>query len=251
MIRNPSLAAGCFACLFGAFAAAPRAAAGPVLLTRESDIRATGASAAGDYDLSNGSGDFAPFADDLASDAAAPARSSARQQSHPQVDAGGILAGATADGSARAAVASGVGDAFSSAETDFDLVFRVDHAPTLFAFDATLAAGGDASTGVNLNPKDNDGAAPVFSLDVASETRTVRQTALLQPGTYGLSVWAFARGTPAESAASYSISVTLREGDPGVMPVPLPAAVWAGLAGLSVVAMVTFRLRKSSPTGQD
>ena len=237
------------ASVVSAFAGPVRA--GPVLLSRESDIRATGASAAGEYRLSNGSGDFAPFDDGLLSDAAAAARSEARQQSRPLVDPSGALSGAAADGSARAAVDAGVADAFSDAETDFDLVFRVEGGPSLFTFDGTLAASGDASTGVLLHPKDGDGAPPVFSIDVAEETRAVRRSTVLEPGTYGLSVWAFARGTPDASEASYTLSVSLKDGEPGVVPMPLPAAAGVGLIGLAAVGLLTYKTRaRKAATGQ-
>jgi hypothetical protein len=221
--------------------AASRAAGGSVLLARDSGLRATGASAAGEYDLSNGSADFAPFTDGLLSDDGLPARSSAQQHSPPQVDAGGVLAGAAADGAARAAVVTDILDAFSSAETDFDLVFRVQGGRSTFTFDATLAASGDASSGVLLHNKDDADALPVFTVDVADETKTVHQSAVLEPGTYGLSVWAFARGTPAESSATYSVAVTLKDGEPGVVPMPLPAAAGAGLVGLGLIALVSRR----------
>ena len=243
MIRHTSRAAVYVAVVLVGSAFSSPAAAGPVLLSRESDIRASGASAAGEYRLSNGSADFAPFADNLQSDGAAAARSSAHQQSRPQVDPSGLLSGAAADGRARAAVDANVADAFSDAETDFDLVFRVEGGPTLFSFDGTLAASGDASTGVLLHPDDGAHAPPVFSIDVAEETRAVRQSTVLEPGTYGLSVWAFARGTPAESEASYSLSVSLKDGEPGVVPMPLPAAAGVGLIGLTVVGLMTYRAR--------
>jgi hypothetical protein len=222
--------------------AAVRAAAGPVLLARVSDLRATGASSSGEYNLSNGSDDFAPFTDGLLSDDGLPARSSAQQHSAPQIDPTGALAGAAADGSARAAVVTDIVDAFSAAETDFDLVFRVEGKASTFTFDGTLAASGDASAGVLLHPKDDPDAPPVFSVDVADETKAVRQSTVLEPGTYGLSVWAFARGTPAESLATYSVAVTLKDGEPGVVPMPLPAAVTAGTVGLGFVALL-FRRR--------
>src|SRR4051812_3515716 len=114
MIRHLPRAAFVSLVVFVTSLAASRAAGGLVLLERESDLRATGASAAGDYDLSNGAGDFAPFADDLLSDAALPARSSARQQSAPHFNETGALAGAAADGAARAAVVTDIVDAFSS-----------------------------------------------------------------------------------------------------------------------------------------
>jgi hypothetical protein len=251
MIRHTPRASLCVALVLVVTVFAARAAAGPVLLSRESDIRASGASAAGEYQLSNGSADFAPFEDGLLSDAAAAARSSARQQSRPQVDAGGTLSGAAADGTARAAVDADVADAFSDAETDFDLVFRVEGGPSLFTFDGTLAASGDASSGVLLHPKDGAEAPPVFSIDVAEETRDVRQSTVLAPGTYGLSVWAFARGTPAESEASYTLSVSLKDGEPGVVPMPLPAAAGVGLIGLTAVGLLTYKTRARKPaTGQ-
>jgi len=241
MIRHLTRAALVPIVLVALSLAASRTAAGPVLLSRESDLRATGASAAGEYDLSNGSDDFAPFTDGLLSDAGLPARSSAQQHSSPQLDATGSLAGASADGSARAAVVTDIVDAFSTAETDFDLVFRVDGKSSTFTFDGTLAASGDASSGVLLHPKDDADAPPLFSVDAAGETRAVHQSTVLEPGTYGLSVWAFARGTPAESLATYSVAVTLKDGEPGVVPMPLPAAAGAGLMGLALIALGTLR----------
>jgi hypothetical protein len=91
---------------------------------------------------------------------------------------------------------------------------------------------------VLLHPKDDPDAPPVFTVDVADETRMVHRSAVLEPGTYGLSVWAFARGTPAESLATYSVAVAVDNGQPGVVPVPLPAAVGAGFLGLSLVALM-------------
>jgi hypothetical protein len=171
------------------------------------------------------------------------ARSAAQQHSRPSLDAGGGLAGASAEGSARASVDAGVGDAYSNAETDFDLVFRVDGAPALLTFDATLAASGDASSGVVLHNKDDNEAPPVFAFDVAEESRVVYRTAVLEPGTYGLSIWSFARGTPDESAASYAMAVSLADGEPGAVPMPLPLGAWVGLAGLSAVGCMTYRKR--------
>ena len=249
MIAHPTRAARSLVALFFVAAAGARvASAGPVLLSRESDIRASGASAAGEYQLSNGSADFATFTDGLLSGDDAAARSAAQQHSRPRVDAAGALAGASAEGSARASVDAGVVDAYSNAETDFDLVFRVEGAPALFTFDATLAASGDASTGAVLHPTDDNEAPPVFSFDVAEESRTVNQTAVLAPGTYGLSIWSFARGTPDESAASYAMAVSLTDGEPGAVPMPLPAAAWAGFAGLSAVGCLTHR-RRAKPAG--
>jgi len=206
---------------------------------------------AGEYDLSNGSDDFAPFTDGLLSDAGLPARSSAQQHSSPQLDATGSLAGASADGSARAAVVTDIVDAFSTAETDFDLVFRVDGKSSTFTFDGTLAASGDASSGVLLHPKDDADAPPLFSVDAAGETRAVHQSTVLEPGTYGLSVWAFARGTPDASEASYTLSVSLKDGEPGVVPMPLPAAAGVGLIGLAAVGLLTYKTRaRKAATGQ-
>ena len=246
MIRNPSRAAWSFVAISVLSAGAGTASAGPVLLARESDIRASGATTAGEYVLSNGSADFAPFVDGLLSDVALPARSSVQQASEPRLDAAGMLEGASAEGSARAAVDVGAPGAFSDAETGFDLVFRVDGGPATFTFDGTLAASGDASTGVLLHPKDDAAAPAVVSIDVSGESRAVRQSTVLEPGTYGLSVWAFARGTPQESAASYALSVSLADGEPGVVPMPLPTALWGGIVGLSGIAVLTYR-RRSRP----
>lgn len=251
MTRHPSRAALCFVALFVVGAGAHCASAGPVLLTRESDIRASGATAAGEYLLSNGSADFAPFTDGLLSDAALPARSSAQQHSEPRLDSAGVLSGASAEGSARASVDAGADDAFSDAETGFDLVFRVDGAPATFTFDGSLAASGDATTGLLLHDKLDPAAAPVIAIDVTEQDQVVRQATVLEPGTYGLSVWAFARGTPAESAASYLVSVSLEDGELGAVPMPLPVALWGGAAGLSAVALLTYRRRAVKMTSRE
>jgi hypothetical protein len=245
MIRQtPRRAAGLFAIVLLA-ALAPAARAGSVLLSRDSDIRASGATPAGEYELSNGSGDFAPFADGLLSDATLPARSAAQQHSEPRVAEGGALTGATADGLARAAVDLQETDAFSDATTDFNIVFRVDGKPSLLTLDATLQAGGDATTGVMVRRDGDEGGQPLIALDVSEEVRTVRQSAELAPGTYAVSVWAFARGQQGESSASYAVSVALADSAGGT-PVPLPAAVSAGVVGLSVVALVAARAREKT-----
>ena len=224
----------------------PPARAGALLVLRSSDIRASGATPAGEYRLTNGADDFGAFTDGLLSDDAAMARSAAQQHSLPEVDSGGVLSGASAEGSARASVDAGAEDAFSDAETSFDLVFRVEDRPALFTFDGTLSAGGDAFTGVSLFDSEAAEDPILISSEVTNETRTVRETALLEPGTYGLSVWSFARGTPAESFSSYAVSVSLRDGQGGVVPMPLPAAVWGGLAGLTLVGLLLVRARDAA-----
>ena len=222
---------------------APPARAGMVLVSRESDIRASGATGAGTYRLTNGAGDFGPFAEALRSDDTAAARSAAQQYSWPELDGDGRLTGASAEGAARAIVDGGVNDAFADAQTDFDLVFRVDGTPALLTFDATLSASGDGTTGVSLFDA-IDGEAPrVMVAEVTGETRVVHETKVLPPGSYGLSLWAFARGTPAESAASYTMSFALQAAQPGATPMPLPAGAWGGLAGICTIALVTARAR--------
>jgi hypothetical protein len=231
-----------FLVLVAAFVAPP-ARAGTVLVSRESDIRASGASGTGTYRLTNGAGDFGPFSGALRSDDAAPARSAAQQYSWPELDGGGKLTGASAEGSARAIVDGGVNDAFADAQTDFDLVFRVDGTPALLTFDATLSAGGEGTTGVSLFDA-IDGEAPVLmAAEVTGETRVMHETTVLPPGSYGLSLWAFARGTPAESAASYTMSLALQAAQPGATPMPLPAGAWGGLAGICATVLVTARTR--------
>jgi len=245
MIRHNSCsAAWLFLVAILATLAAPSARAGSVLLSRDSDIRASGATPAGEYDLSNGSGDFAPFTDGLLSDATLPARSAAQQHSEPQVGDGGALTGATAEGLARAAVDLDESEAFSNATTDFDITFRVDGKPSLLTLQATLTAGGDATTGVSVRRDGDEGGSPLIALDVSEESRTVHQSAELAPGTYAVSVWAFARGTQGESAASYAVKVGLAESASGT-PVPLPAALSAGVVGLSIVALIAARARKA------
>src|SRR5256885_11524278 len=103
---------------------------GPTLVSRDSTVRASGVTPQGEYDLSNGSGDFEPFADDLHSDSAAAARSMARQSSRPLLEGdSGDFAGASADGAAKAAVDVSDSDIYATAQSDFDVVFRVDAKP--------------------------------------------------------------------------------------------------------------------------
>lgn len=243
MIRNP-LPTSCLALLALLAALPPGAAsAGLVLVSRESDILATGASSAGTYRLTNGAGDFGAFAEALRSDDAAAARSAAQQFSQPDLDPDGTFTGASAEGAARAIVDGGVADAFSDAQTDFGLVFRVDTVAALLTFDATLSASGDGTTGASIVDADNGEAMPLLTTEVAGETRDFREKVFLPPGTYTLSLWAFARGTPAESAASYTMSLSLQGAVPGPVPMPLPAGAWAGFAGLGAVALMTLRVR--------
>jgi hypothetical protein len=235
-------------CVVCALASAPRARAGTVLLSRESDLRASGASAGGEYDLSNGTADLSDWSDRLLSDDGAPARSSARQHSAPSLGKGGAFSGAAAEGSARASVDAGVDDAFSDAATDFDLFFTVSDRSALLKIDGTLAAGGDATAGVLVRRATGQGD-PVLALDVSERSQAVNESAVLVPGTYGLSVWAFARGTPDESAASYAVTMTLTDAQAGGTPMPLPAAAWAGAAGLSAVALLVTRARRKLRNG--
>ena len=245
--KTPHLAACVLAALATALAA-PAARAGSVFVSRDSEVRASGATAAGDYRLTNSSSDAGPFTDGLLSDDAAPAQSSAQQHSLAQVDSAGLLSGAYADGSARASVDAGAADAFSDAETTFDLIFRVEDRPALFTFDGTLAAAGDATAGVSLFDPDLVDDPLLVSAEVTGETRTVHESALLEPGIYSLAVWGFARGTADESFSSYSVSVSLRDGQGGVVPMPLPAAAWVGLAGLSVVGLLVRRPYRRAAT---
>jgi hypothetical protein len=222
---------------------APPARGGLVLVSRESDIRASGASGAGSYRLTNGAGDFGPFAQALRSDDAAVARSAAQQYSWPELDGDGELTGASAEGAARAIVDGGVTDAFADAQTDFDLVFRVDGTPALLTFDATLSASGDGTTGVSLFDAIEGQAPAVLVAEVAGDTRIMHETKVLPPGSYAVSLWAFARGTPAESTASYTMSFALQATQPGATPMPLPAGAWGGLAGICTIALLTARAR--------
>jgi hypothetical protein len=220
--------------------AAPPAMAGPTLVSRDSGLRASGASAAGEYDLSNGSGDFAVFADAVGSDAAAAARSRAEQNSRPQIEGDtGAFVGATADGAAHAAVDGAASDAFSSAQSDFDLVFRVEGAPSRVLLDCTLDAAGDGTAGLKLY--DTTTLETAFADEVSGDSRSSRGDQTLAPGTYGVSVWAFARGTPDDSSASYHINLTVASDapTPAPVPMPLPPAAWAGLALFAMVLVAT------------
>ena len=223
---------------------APAALAGPTLVSRESALRASGVSAAGEYNLSNGSGDFDVFADAVRSDDAAAARSAAEQNSRTQLDdATGAFAGATAEGSARAAVDGSAADAYSTAESGFDLVFRVDDGVSRVLLDCTLDAAGDGTAGVRLY--DTDSLEPAIMDEVSADSRSSRREATLSPGTYGVSVWAFARGTPDDSAASYRVHLTVAAAaDPAPVPMPLPPAAWAGLATAALAAAASAVKRR-------
>lgn len=245
MIRHNPIHAACLCvvALLSATAAAPDARAGTVLLSRESELRATGAGAGTEYDMSNGTAGVDEWSDALLSDPDAPARSLAQQHSATYTGDGGAFSGATAVGAARAAVAAGVDDAFSDAATEFDLFFTVADRPAVLRLDATLNAAGDATSGILVRrPSRPDSA--VVSVDVNDGSQTLNESAVLEPGTYGLSVWAFARGTPAESAASYLMTVSLADAQGGVAPMPLPAAAWAGAVGLALAAAVVGRARR-------
>ena len=217
---------------------------GSTLVSRESGLRASGASAAGEYDLSNGSLDFDVFDDNLLSDDTS-ARSMARQHSLPRLGAeSNAFHGATADGAARAAVDASAADAFSSAESDFDLVFRVDGDPARVRLEYSIDASGDATTGVRLY--DVETLEPAVLHEVSGDSREYNGEQVLRPGVYGLSVWAFVRGTPQDSAASYRVDVSLAaggEGPPPVTPMPLPSGAWAGLATM-VAGGAWMRVRR-------
>ena len=224
------------------------ALAGPTLVSRESGLRATGFSAAGEYNLSNGSGDFDLFADSVRSDDAAAARSRAEQNSLPRLDgATGAFAGALADGAAHAAVDPAATDAAASAESDFDLVFRVEGEPAVVRLNCNLAASGDGTAGFKLY--DTVTLQPAFSDEVTADSRAAGGEQKLAPGTYGVSAWAFVRGTPDASSATYSINLTVAADaspgpGPGPVPMPLPAAAWGGLGLFGIVTVVTTRVRR-------
>ena len=239
-------AAMSFLCFTAALLCAAQPASGAaVLLSRQSDLRASGVSAAGEYSLSNGSGDAAHFADTLLSDEAATARSMADQQSAPRMDGSGGLAGASAEGAVSAFVDRDEIDAFAEAQSTFDLVFRVEGSPALLTIGGALAAAGDGSAALRGYEVDS-GDSPV-SEEVNGDEYSVNRTALLSPGTYGLSAFAFARGSSGEGTAFYSLDFTLQDaGNPGPVPMPLPPAALAGLFGLAAVAGLKLRRRKAA-----
>ena len=220
------------------------ASAGPTLVSRDSALRASGASAAGEYDLSNGSGDFDLFVDSLRSDPAAAARSLAEQNSRPLLDGSGVLSGASAGGAAHAAVDPTATDAYASAQSDFDMVFRIEGSPAHVLLDCALGASGDATAGVRLYDVQTLEAA--FSDEVTADSRSSRGEKVLEPGTYGVSVWAFVRGTPGDSSASYQVNLSLAADapQPGPTPMPLPAAFWGGIGTFVFVGMATIRARQ-------
>src|SRR5437867_2880815 len=231
--------------LSGTFLARP-ALAGPTLVSRESGLRAAGVSAAGEYNLSNGSGDFGTFADSVGSDNAADAaRSRAEQNSSPRLDgAAGAFAGDSAAVAARAAVDATSADAYASAESDFDLVFRIEGNPARVLLDCTLGATGDATAGVKLY--DTQTLEPAFSDEVSADSRASRGEKILAPGTYGVSVWAFVRGTPDNSSATYSVNLSLASDapTPSPVPMPLPAALWGGAVTLALIVAGTVLARR-------
>ena len=226
-------------------AASQSAFAGTTLVSRDSGLRAAGASAAGEYNLSNGSGDFDVFADAVRSgDDSAAARSAAEQNSAPRLDAAGGFAGASADGSAHATVDPAAADAFSSAESDFDLVFQITGSQTRVVLDCALSAAGDGTAGIKLYNADT--LEPAFADEVSGDSHSGREEKALGPGTYGISVWAFVRGTPESSTASYNVnlSVAANAPPPGPVPVPLPPAAWGGLGTFLLALGASVRARR-------
>jgi hypothetical protein len=221
---------------------------GSVLVSRESGLRASGASAAGEYNLSNGSGDFDAFTDNIHSDdAASAARSMAQQHSMPRLDGSGAFGGAMAKGTVRAAVDASASDAFSSAESDFDLVFRVTGEPARVLLQCSMDAAGDGTAGLKLY--DVQTLNHTFADEVSGDSREFSGEEVLKPGVYGLSVWAFVRGTPADSTATYDINLSLAAGaaeepPPVVTPMPLPSGAWTGLATMLVVGGTAMRVRR-------
>ncbi len=232
------------ACLTAALVcAAPVARGAAVFVSRRSDLRASGATAAGEYQLSNASDDADDFADWLSSDEAAAAHSAADQRSAPRLKADGGLAGADAEGSVMAAVDAGAADAFADAESTFDLVFRVEDAVTLLTFDGALSAAGDGTAAVRVYDVET-GDSPL-SEEVSDAERPLSGRTLLAPGTYGLSAYAFARGSGSPGTAFFTVQFALQDAPaPGPVPMPLPAGAVAGLFGLAAVAGLKIRARR-------
>jgi hypothetical protein len=112
-----------------------------------------------------------------------------------------------------------------------------------------LAANGDGTAGFRLY--DTVTLRPAFSDEVTADSRAAGGEQTLVPGTYGVSAWAFVRGTPDASSATYSINLTVAAsaapdpgGGPGPVPMPLPAGVWGGLGVFVIVASATARVRR-------
>jgi hypothetical protein len=234
---------GALALVSGVLLSAGSAAwAGNVLLTRESTIRASGGSGAGDYELADTSDDFSDFANAIDTvDAGLPgARVAANQNSRPSVRQDGSFVGAYAEGSA--SVAGQPGD-FAEAASAFDLTFEVLGSPAKLTAGGAVGLTGVGSTAVLLTNLDTGDVVLMQELMGGSEPtgHSIDHSSVLAPGVYGLQLTANVSGMPQdESMAYYTMSLSLSAADvaeSNATPVPLPPAVWSAAGTLAAAGL--------------
>jgi hypothetical protein len=222
------------------------AEAGSVLLSRESTIRATGNTGAGEYDLSDTSAGFSDFAnaiDTVESGMPGP-RVAANQNSRPKVRQDGSFAGAYAEGAA--SVAGMPGD-FAEAASAFDLTFEVLDGPAKLTCGGAVGLTGIGSTALLLTNRDTGDVVLMQELMGGPEPtgHAIEHSSVLMPGVYELLLTANVTGIPEdESMAYYTMSLSVASADvpaANVTPVPLPPAVWSAAGTLAVAGLVRGR----------
>ena len=226
-----------FLMLFAAMASAGTGAAeaGSVLLSRESTISAVGSTGADDFDLRDGSVDFAGFADsvDTADSGVEGPRVAANQNSRPAMQDDGGFLGAYAEGSASAA---GEHADFCEAASAFDLTFQVLGAPSLVNVGGSVGVVGNGSATLSLYNETTGEVLLVRELIAGdAPAQPIEHSEVLDPGVYELLVTANVNAAPDVSMAYYTLSLSVNEAATpgGVTPIPLPPAAWSALGTLA------------------
>jgi hypothetical protein len=242
---NPRRAASLFICvtvIAAALCLGDTTRAGTVLLSRESNISATGTDGSA---LSDGSQDFNGFADavDTADAGVVGPRLTANQHSRPSMDETAGFTGAFAEGSASAEADRSTGDKPGLAVSNFDLTFQVLGAPSLVSFGGSVGVSGDGSTTVELSNESTGEILLAEELLPGDEDgQSIQHSTVLQPGVYELSVEAAANADAGESMAYYTVSLSISaltdDGGGGVTPIPLPAAVWSAVSVLGAGGLI-------------
>jgi hypothetical protein len=252
-------------------AAAQPAAAGVVLVTRQSDVRTTGGNGLDGLSQTTG---FDTFAGGVGTPEAPAGGRAAYAHQYAVVgrlgDSGMGLEGAFAEGQVRAQTVPGA--AATSAASGFDMTFRVDGVPTAYTIGGSLGAAGGGAAVVSLAPLVAGATGtPLFDLAVypgdggaGGSSRELDQAGFLAPGQYVLHVRADGRdllGSDAESNAYYNFNLTLAGagvgsgggtgggtaggGDPPpAVPLPPAALTGGGVLGLMAGRKLLGRRRR-------
>jgi hypothetical protein len=231
---------------------ASTARAGAVLLSRDSNINATAATAGEPFQLHDGSQNFQGFSDlvDSADAGLAGPRVSANQNSRPAVTPKDGFTGAYAEGSATIAPATGAALGASNASSTFNLTFQIKDQPSLVNIGGSVGLSGDGATTLSLLNKDTQEV--VLSREILvsdGQGQEINQQTTLKPGIYELAVEASANAEADSSMAYYTLSLSVSNLKSGgvVAAVPLPPAVLSAgsLLGLGVLVRGMRRFRRA------